>query len=158
LSAFCPTGGVTANLARDAAMMRSAEQEMRVSLVIQFDRSVAGERPFLLGPFESVELRHRRIGDGHHKIAVRKASGIWAIGGGFLEVRIRSEGIGGRVSLLFSEPWRRGERMLAVSEVTLVGDRLSDGKSGIWIASDQDDGRTWVLEPSGDAYDHLLAA
>ncbi len=128
-----------------------------MSLIVEFDRSVAGERPVILGPFKMVELRHRRVIAGDHRI-VRMTSGIWAIGAGFLEVSVRSAAIGGRVSLLFAEPWGRRERKLTVPRVTLVGERLSEGESGLWLASDQDDGRTWVLESSGDAYDRLLAA
>jgi hypothetical protein len=139
-------------------MIRLAVQEELMGLIIEFDRSVAREPSLQLGPFEAVELRHRRIVADGHRITVRKASGIWEMDGGYLEVRIRSAFTKRRLSLMFSAPWRNGDVTMNAGELRLVGDRLWDGGSGEWIASDLDDGRTWVLESSGDAYDRVLAA
>lgn len=128
-----------------------------MALVIEFDRSITREAVIEMGPFETVELRHRRISADGRRIAVRKASGIWAVGNGFLEVHIRSEHVEIGLSLLFADPWRDGEVRVGVHGVRLVGDRLWADHAD-WIATDQDDDRSWVLETSGDAFDRLLAA
>lgn len=128
-----------------------------MALIVEFDHSISRAAPTRLGPFETVELRHRRIAADGLAIAVRKASGIWALGGGFLEVYIRPaapERAG--LSLVFTDPWTNGDARVSAHEVRLVGDRLwADDR---WMATDQDEDRSWVLEPDGDAYGRLLAA
>jgi hypothetical protein len=129
-----------------------------MALVIEFDRSITREAPIEMGPFETVELRHRRISADGRRIALRKTSGIWAIGNGFLELHIRPEHAEVGLTLVFADPWRDGEVRVAAQGMRLVGDRLWIADSTDWIATDQDDDRCWVMETSGDAFDRLLAA
>lgn len=129
-----------------------------MAIVVAFDRGIGGAPAIQLGPFETVELAHRRISADGRLIAVRKTSGIWAIGDGFLEVHIRPEAGEGVLSLLFGDPWRDGEIQMEALAIRLAGERLWIEESGDWIATDQDEERSWIVEASGDAFDRLLAA
>jgi hypothetical protein len=42
--------------------------------------------------------------------------------------------------------------------IRLAGERLLTEDSDDWIASDQDEERSWIVEASGDAFDRVLAA
>lgn len=130
-----------------------------MALMVEFDHSISRAAPIRLGPFETVELGHRRISADGRAIALRKASGIWSIGSGFLEVCVRPAAPeGAALSLVFTDPWRNGEARLAARAVRLAGDRLRTEEPDDWIATDQDEERSWVLEPNGNAYGRLLAA
>lgn len=129
-----------------------------MAILLSFERGIDGAPALRLGPFTSIELTHRRISADGRLIAVRKTSGIWAIGVGFLEVRIRPE-IEHGLSVLFADPWRYGEELrMEAPAIRLVGERLRIEESDAWVASDQDEERSWIVEANGEAFDRVLAA
>lgn len=131
-----------------------------MAILVSFERGIGRVLPMQLGPFRTLELAHRRISADGRLIAVRKTSGIWATGPGFLEVHIRPETGEAGLSVLFADPWTDGEVPMNAMAIRLVGERLltEESDESDWIASDQDEERSWIIEASGDAFDRVLAA
>jgi hypothetical protein len=129
-----------------------------MAILISFERGIGRAPAMQLGPFKTVELAHRRISADGRLIAVRKTSGIWAIGVGFLEVHIQPGTGEHGLSILFADPWRMDEVWMEALAIRLVGERLLIEDSDDWIASDQDEERSWIVEASGNAFDRVLAA
>lgn len=130
-----------------------------MAVSVSLERLGATGQVLRLGPFRSVEIRHRRLSGDGAILATRLADGQWdAHSGRYQTARIEPTAPRAAISLSFRQPWKGGDRRLRPRLIKLIGERLLTGPRDTWTATDVDDDRAWVEERTGRAFDILLAS
>lgn len=116
-------------------------------LYLTLDQPTTGRGSVRLGPFDRIEVAHRRLRAAGFKL-LRHFDGGWHWNeASYLEARIEPAPPTDRVRLTHTHAGR-------IATETTGGLRLYGGHAytipaGSWVATDDDDGRCWVAEASG---------
>ena len=128
-----------------------------MTTTIELYKAIGNGPNVALGPFHSVEIRHRRLlGDGV-VVALRHVDGLWRqpdapFAAAFLAARI-SVGGGCNAKLCFVNGWKRDSDFARpIREVRLEGDHMYLGSHAVPFAHNVDEQRIWQTWADGLAY------
>lgn len=126
-----------------------------MTLQLILDRPATGAEPVQLGPFDRIQIGHRRLVAGKQKL-LRHFDGGWHWNGrSYLEARVEPIAPASGVIVAFTRPWASTSPAERGDAVRLYASRLFVGRDDFWVATDDDDGRCWIAEATGLASDGI---
>jgi hypothetical protein len=118
-------------------------------LQLILDRPTTAAEPVSLGPFDRIQIGHRRLVAGELKL-LRHFDGGWHWNGrSYLEARINPVGLADRVMVDFVRAWAATSPGEQGDAARLLAGRLYIDHDDRWVATDDDDGRCWIAEATG---------